>query len=349
MKKFILAIVFGLIVLSGCSNSTPKEILRVYNWGVYIDESVVTKFEKKYNVRVIYDNYESNEMMYTQLQSGEKYDVVVPSDYTIERMISENMLQEIDWSLISNKDSILGQLKNLPFDPDNKYSVPYFWGNVGLVYNKSKVDFNDLEKEGWNVLQNPKYANHIFMYDSERDAFMVALKALGFSANTTNEDELNQAYEWLLNVDKTMKPVYVTDEVIDQMINGTKDIAIMYSGDAVYVEMNNPDMAYFVPDQGTNIWVDAMVIPANAEHVELAHQWIDYMLNYDVALANTIEVAYTTPVKEVLEDVIKDGDEFADYVNSYVPRSENPQDETFRYNAQTKRIMSDLWIRIKAQ
>lgn len=349
MKKFILAIVFGLIVLSGCSNSTPKEILRVYNWGVYIDESVVTKFEKKYNVRVIYDNYESNEMMYTQLQSGEKYDVVVPSDYTIERMISENMLQEIDWSLISNKDSILGQLKNLPFDPDNKYSVPYFWGNVGLVYNKTKVDFNDLEKEGWNVLQNPKYANHIFMYDSERDAFMVALKALGFSANTTNEDELNQAYEWLLNVDKTMKPVYVTDEVIDQMINGTKDIAIMYSGDAVYVEMNNPDMAYFVPDQGTNIWVDAMVIPANAEHVELAHQWIDYMLNYDVALANTIEVAYTTPVKEVLEDVIKDGDEFADYVNSYVPRSENPQDETFRYNAQTKRIMSDLWIRIKAQ
>lgn len=349
MKKFILAIVFGLIVLSGCSNSTPKEILRVYNWGVYIDESVVTKFEKKYNVRVIYDNYESNEMMYTQLQSGEKYDVVVPSDYTIERMISENMLQEIDWSLISNKDSILGQLKNLPFDPDNKYSVPYFWGNVGLVYNKTKVDFNDLEKEGWNVLQNPKYANHIFMYDSERDAFMVALKALGFSANTTNEDELNQAYEWLLNVDKTMKPVYVTDEVIDQMINGTKDIAIMYSGDAVYVEMNNPNMAYFVPDQGTNIWVDAMVIPANAEHVELAHQWIDYMLNYDVALANTIEVAYTTPVKEVLEDVIKDGDEFADYVNSYVPRSENPQDETFRYNAQTKRIMSDLWIRIKAQ
>lgn len=349
MKKLLFTLVIGFLVLSGCSSSTPKETLRVYNWGVYIDESVISDFEKENNVRVIYDNFESNEMMYTQLQSGEKYDVVVPSDYTIERMIKEGLLQEIDWSMISNKTSILENLEDLPFDPEGKYAVPYFWGNVGLVYNKTKVDEADLIAKGWSILSDQKYADRIFMYDSERDAFMVALKALGYSANTTNEDELNDAYEWLLNVDATMNPVYVTDEVIDQMINGTKDIAIMYSGDAVYVEMENGDMAYYVPEQGTNIWVDAMVIPANAENVSMAHKWIDYMLSYDVALANTIEVAYTTPVKEVFNDVIEVGDEFGDYVDSYVPRLNNQLDETFRHNEDIKRIISDLWIRVKAQ
>lgn len=349
MKKLLFIAMIGILVLSGCSGTSSKETLRVYNWGVYIDESVITQFEEENNVRVIYDNFESNEMMYTQLQSGEKYDVVIPSDYTIERMISEELLQEIDWSMISNASSIMENLKGLPFDPEDKYSVPYFWGNVGLVYNKTKVDENDLETQGWNILANEKYADRIFMYDSERDSFMVALKALGYSANTTSEDELNDAYEWLLEVDATMNPVYVTDEVIDQMINGTKDIAIMYSGDAVYVEMENEDMGYFVPSEGTNVWVDAMVIPANAENVELAHKWIDFMLSYDTALANTIEVAYTTPVNEVFDDVIQDGDEFADYVNSYVPRLGNTLDESFRYNDDTKRIMSDLWIRVKAQ
>jgi spermidine/putrescine-binding protein len=349
MKKLLFITIIGFMVLSGCSGSSSKETLRVYNWGVYIDESVITEFEEANDVRVIYDNFESNEMMYTQLQSGEKYDVVIPSDYTIERMILEGMLQEIDWSMIPNASSIMDNLKGLPFDPEDKYSAPYFWGNVGLVYNKNEVDENDLKTQGWNILQNEKYADRIFMYDSERDSFMVALKALGYSANTTNEDELQQAYDWLLNVDATMNPVYVTDEVIDQMINGTKDLAIMYSGDAVFVEMSNEDMGYFVPNEGTNVWADAMVIPANAENVELAHKWINFMLSYDVALANTIEVAYTTPVKEVFDEVTQAGGEYADYSNSYVPRVDNNLDETFRYNEDTKRIMSDLWIRVKAQ
>lgn len=349
MKKLLFALLGLGLFLGGCTGSSSQETLRVYNWGVYIDEAVITEFEEMYDVRVIYENFESNEMMYTQLQSGEIYDVVIPSDYMIERMIAEGMLAQLDKSLLSNYGSVMEHLKGLPHDPTDSYSIPYFWGNVGLVYNTNNVDTVDLISQGWNILQNEKYAGRIFMYDSERDSFMVALKALGYSANTTDENQLEAAYQWLLQVNNTMNPVYVTDEVIDQMINGTKDIAIMYSGDAVYVEMENEDMAFYVPHQGTNLWVDAMVIPANARNVELAHKWIDFMLDYDVALANTYEVAYTTPIQAVFDDVTAEGGDFEDYLDSYVPRLNYELDETFRHNDETKRIMSDLWIRVKAQ
>lgn len=346
MKKYIVLSLLLLLALAGCGNK-PTETLKVYNWGVYIDETLIQKFEKANHVRVIYDNFDSNEMMYTQLASGEVYDVVVPSDYTIERMISEDMLQKIDRSKLTNYDQLLDHLKTLPFDENNDYAIPYFWGNIGLVYNQDNVSLSDLQSQGWNILKNPKYAGRIFFYDSERDAFMVALKALGYSANTTDVDELNEAYEWLREVQATMNPVLVTDEVIDQMINGTKDIAIMYSGDAVYVEMENEAMHYFVPSEGTNIWVDAMVIPKNARNVEMAHKWIDFMLSEEASYANTLEVAYTTTNKNVFEDVIKD--DFIDYLDSYVMRLDNNKDESFRYNADTKRIMADLWIRVKTQ
>jgi spermidine/putrescine-binding protein len=346
MKKIIALTMLLMLVLTGCG-STPKATLKVYNWGVYIDESLIQEFETENNVRVIYDNFDSNEMMYTQLASGEVYDVVIPSDYTIERMISEDMLQTLDLSIIKNYNNLLDNLKSLPFDENNEYAIPYFWGNVGLVYHKDNVSLADLETQGWNVLANPKYEGRIFIYDSERDTFMVALKALGYSANTTSEIELNDAYAWLQNVNATMSPVYVTDEVIDQMINGTKDLAIMYSGDAVYVEMENENMRYFVPKEGTNIWVDAMVIPKNAKNVAMAHKWIDFMLSDAAALANTEEVAYTTTNKNVFEEVTEA--DFSAYLDSYVPRLNYEKDENFRYNAQIKKIISDLWIRVKAQ
>lgn len=348
MKKLLLVLAAMTLMLAGCS-TTPKETLKVYNWGVYIDEDVISEFEREYNVRVIYDMFESNEMMYTQLQSGERYDVIVPSDYTIERMILEGLLQKLDFSKIPNAQNLLPNLTNLPYDPTNEYSVPYFWGNVGLVYNKNNVDLADLEREGWNILANPKYANRIYMYDSERDAFMIALKALGFSANTTNEAQLQAAYEWLLNVDALSNPVYVTDEVIDQMINGVKDIAVMYSGDAVYVTIENVDMGYYVPLQGTNLWVDALVIPANAQNVELAHKWINFMLEHEIALLNTEYVAYTSPVESVFDEVTGAGGEFEDYLETYIPRTDYPLDESFRHNDEVKKIISDLWIRVKAQ
>jgi spermidine/putrescine transport system substrate-binding protein len=349
MKKIIGLLLIGLLVSAGLTACTPKETLRVFSWGVYIDESLIAEFEKEHNVRVIYDEFASNEEMYTRLLSGEQYDVLVPSDYTIERLIQENMLQRLDLSKITNRGNIIPELVGLPHDPQGQYSMPYFWGNVGLVYNKNNVSLDDLEQLGWEILRNPTYAGRIYFYDSERDAFMIALKALGYSVNTTNEAEIQEAYEWLLQMDATMNVVYVTDEIIDSMIAGNKDIAVMYSGDAVYVSYENEDMGFYVPEQGTNLWVDSMVIPANARNVELAHKWINFMLSHEAALANTIEVAYTTPIKSVFDEVTGDGGDYEDYLDSYVPRLGHPLDEAFRYNNEIKKLLSDLYTLVKAQ
>ena len=233
--------------------------------GEYLGENVISNFEKEYGVDVIVEYFDSNEMMYTKLQAGDAYDVIVPSDYMIQRLISEGSLQELDKSLIPNMDNLTDGVKNLAFDPDNTYSVPYFWGSVGIVYNKNNVPKDLIEEKGFEILRDTDYAGDIYMYDSERDSFMVALKALGYSMNTTDDAEIEEAYQWLLELNKTMNPAYVTDEVIDNMMNGTKDIAVVYSGDATVILDENEDMDFFMPSEGTNIWCDSMCIPTNAE------------------------------------------------------------------------------------
>ena len=349
MKKIIGLLLTTLLVAGGLSACSTKETLHVFSWGVYIDEDLISEFESEHNVRVIYDEFASNEEMYTRLLSGEQYDVLVPSDYTIERLVQENLLQRLDLSKIPNRTNLIPELVGLPHDPQGQYSMPYFWGNVGLIYNKNNVSLTDLETQGWEILRNPTYAGRAYFYDSERDAFMIALKALGYSVNTTNEDEIQEAYDWLLQMDATMDVVYVTDEIIDSMIAGNKDLAVMYSGDAVYVQIENEDMGYYVPEQGTNTLVDAMVIPSNARNADLAHKWINFMLSHEAALANTIEVAYTTPIKSVFDEVTAEGGDYADYLDSYVPRLGNPRDEAFRYNNEIKKILSDLYTLVKAQ
>ena len=240
--------------------------LNVYNWGEYVDMNVIRDFEKEYNVRVNYKTYESNEYLWLQLQSGDAWDVIVPSDYMIERLIAAKKLQPIDKSIVDNLDLLCEGVKNLPFDPDNTYSAPYFWQTVGIVYDTTKIPEEEMEAQGWNAFLNPAYAGHAYMYDSSRDAFMIAEKALGYSANTTDENEINAAYEWLRTMHQNLHPSYVTDEVIDGMAEGLKWMALVYSGDGAYILSENEDMAYCVPSQGTNIAVDAMVIPANAKN-----------------------------------------------------------------------------------
>ena len=171
--------------------------------------------------------------MYTKIQSGAEYDVIIPSDYMVERLISEDYLQKIDWNLITNKDKIIPSLLENSFDKGSQYGVPYYWGTVGIVYDKTKVDEGDLA-EGWDILKNKKYSGKIYMYDSERDSLMVALKALGYSMNTDKKSQLDEAYNWLIDQQKTMKPVYVGDDVMDNMISGNKDMAVVYSGDGAY-------------------------------------------------------------------------------------------------------------------
>lgn len=321
------------------------DTLNVFNAGEYIGEDTIAKFEEKYNVTVNYSVFASNEEMYTKLLGGESFDILIPSDYMIERLIQEDMLQPLQKENIKNLEGLTDGVKNLPYDPDNTYSVPYFWGSVGIVYDCTKVSQQDVESMGYNVLRNEKYKNHIYMYDSERDSFMIALKALGYSMNTASTKEINEAYAWLVAQKKEVSPVYVTDEVIDGMINGEKDMAVVYSGDAAYIMSENENMRFFEPNEGTNLWCDAMVIPKNAESPKLAEAFINFCLSEEIAMDNSITVGYSSPVDSVY-NALKDG-EFAGN-NAYTPRTGYAKDEVFQYNKDTKKLMSELWIKVKA-
>lgn len=324
-----------------------SNVLKLYLPGEYLGENVISDFEKQYGVRVIVENFDSNEMMYTKLMAGDRYDVIIPSDYMIERLMNEDFLQPLDKSMIPNMENMSDAVLGMSYDPDNTYSIPYFWGSVGLVYNHENVDPAVIESEGWEVLRNTDYAGHIYIYDSERDSFMMAFKALGYSMNTEDPNEINDAYEWLLQMNNTMSPVYVTDEVIDGMMNGYKDIAVVYSGDAAVVLDENEDMSFYMPSQGTNIWCDAMVIPQNAENPKLAHEFINYMLTYEAAFDNTETVGYTSPNAEVFEEMTSSEDLYADNA-AYLPRSGYYKDEMFHDNQVLMRELSKLWIKVKA-
>ncbi len=355
MKKVVAVLLTVMLLLTGCGGNSSadaiekygSDILKVYNVGEYIGEDVISNFEKEFGVKVIYEVFDSNEMMYTKLQAGDSYDILVPSDYMIERLIKENALQELDLELIPNITNLAEQVRNMPYDPKNTYSVPYFWGSVGIVYNKNNVNQADLEAEGWNILKDTKYAGKIYMYDSERDAFMVAFKALGYSMNTQNEDEIQAAYQWLMEQRQTMDPIYVIDEVIDGMMNGNKDMAVVYSGDAATILSENEDMGFFMPTEGTNMWSDCMVIPANAENPKLAHEFINYILSYDASLDNSETVGYASSNQEVLDELSGEGGLFEGN-EAYLPRDGYDKDEVFNDNQVLKERLTELWIKVKA-
>lgn len=349
MKKsvsILLAMVLAVCALSGCgSSSSEKNVLKVYNAGEYIDKTLLTKFEKENNCTVIYETFDSNESMYTKIMSGEKYDILIPSDYMIERLMKEGYLQTIDWSKLNNRDNILPEVLNKSYDPGNKYSVPYFWGSVGILYDTTVVSPEDAEK-GWDLLTDTKYAGNLYMYDSERDSFMVALKALGYSMNTTNTDEIDKAYEWLVNQRDTMKPVYAGDDVIDNMVSSNKAMAVVYSGDAAYIMSENSKLEYTMPKQGTNLWYDAMVITKDCTNVDLAHKYIDFFLDEENALANSEEVGYASPVKTAYEEMQK-----TTYsgISAYVTDTTRSGDEVFGYqDTEIKKYFANLWTKVKA-
>lgn len=352
---FVLVIGGLLVALKGGVGSSSSQdaiakygsdTLKVYNWGEYMDPEVNTAFEQQYGVKVIYDTFDSNELMYTKLQGGEVYDVLIPSDYMIERLIMEEKLQPLNKDVITNLPLLADGVKGLSYDPDNTYSIPYFWGTVGIVYNKNEVSKADLEKEGFNIFLNQKYKGRVYLYDSERDSFMMALKALGYSMNTTDEQELEEAYQWLVKVVSTMDVEIVTDEVIDAMINGNKDLALVYSGDAAYILSENEDMDYFIPMEGSNLWSDAMVIPKDAKNPGLANEYINFVLEYEQSMANSLFVGYASSNGEVLEELSREDGEFYGN-NAYLPRVGYPKDEIFAYNAKAKKLISNYWTKVK--
>lgn len=342
----LVASLFGLNKSAG-SQPYAGQTLHVYNWGEYTGENIISGFEELTGAKVIMDNFDSNEQMYIKVANGDAYDVLVPSDYMIQRMMQEKMLQKLE---PETRKECLGELadaiKGLPYDPKNEYSIPYFWGTVGIVYDKTKVSEEDLEKDGWDIFLDQKFKGDIYLYDSERDSFMMALKALGYSMNTTSQDELNDAYNWLIQCVQTMDPEIVTDEIIDNMAQARKALGLIYSGDAAYVMSENENIGFYMPKSGTNLWSDAMVIPKNAKNPKLANEFIRYITSYDAAMDNSSYVGYTSPNKEVMEELGCKGGDY-DGINAYTPRAGYDKDEVFQYDETTRKIIADLWSRVK--
>ena len=278
--------------------------LNVYNWGEYISDGedgsmdVIQEFEDLTGIKVNYTTYDTNETMYAKIRSGGgDYDVIIPSDYMIGKMANEGLLEELNMENIPNFKYIIDSCKSRPYDPDNKYSVAYTWGVVGIVYNTTKVDAADLE-QGWGILWDEDYAGQILMFNNSRDAFAIALKLQGRSLNPSTVEEVEEAAELL----KEQKPVvqsYVMDEVFDKMIGGEAALAPYYAGDGITMSQDNPDLSMFIPAEGTNQYIDGMCIPKGSKNKEAAEMFINFMCETEVALANTEYICYASPHSEV--------------------------------------------------
>lgn len=298
----VLAMAVSLLGLTGCGKEYDGEI-NVYNFGEYIDEQTYKDFENTYNIKVNYSTYETCESLYSVIKTGgANYDVIITSDYMIARMADEDMLLELNWDNIPNYDLIDDNYKNLDYDSDGLYSVPYMWGTVGIIYNGAEIDE---EITSWSAMFDEKYAGEILMFDSPRDAFGVALKYLGYSLNTTNTDEIQEAYE-LLSQQKNLVQGYFQDQMYDKLESGEALLGAYYAGDYICMLENNPDLKFVVPDEGANWYVDAFCIPTSCENKEAAEMFINYMCDTDVTLANMDATGYASPSTEAMEIYAED-------------------------------------------
>ena len=322
------------------------EKLVVYNWGEYIDPEVLTMFEEETGIDIVYEEFETNEILYPKISSGAiAYDVICPSDYMIQRMIENDLLSEINFDNIPNLKNIGKQYleQSRQFDPENKYSVPYCWGTVGILYNKMMVDE---PVDSWSILWDPKYKDNILMQDSVRDAFGVTLKYLGYSLNSIDLDELTEAKNLLIE-QKPLVQAYVIDQVRDKMIGNEAALGVIYSGEAIYTQKENPNLEYVIPKEGSNIWIDSWVIPKNAEHKENAEKFINFLCRPDIALMNFEYITYSTPneaARELIEDESIRNSEIA-----FPDLSKYDNLETFQYlGTEADQVYGDLWNKVKS-
>lgn len=351
-KKFITALAmtaaFSFSLLAGCgqSDSGVNGEVIVYNWGEYIDPETITMFEEETGIKVVYDEFETNEIMYPKVEAGATaYDVICPSDYMIQKMIQNDLLAEINFDNIPNIKNIGRQYfeQSKEFDPENKYSVPYCFGTVGILYNKTMVTE---PIDSWSVLWDEAYADNILMQDSVRDAFMVALKRNGASMNTLDQTELETAKNALIE-QKPLIQAYVIDQVRDKMIGGEAAIGVIYSGEAIYTKRENEDLEYVIPREGTNVWIDSWVIPKNAPNKENAEAFINFMCREDIALLNFEYITYSTPndaARELIED-----DDIKNSEIAFPDLSQYDHLETFQYlGAEGEELYNSLWKEVKS-
>ncbi|WP_449538683.1 ABC transporter substrate-binding protein [Ferdinandcohnia sp. Marseille-Q9671] len=300
----LIAVLSGALLylinhLNSSQGLSEGNTLTVYNWGDYIDEELIDRFEEETGIKVIYETFDSNEAMMTKIeQGGTTYDIAVPSEYMIDKMRQEDLLIPLDHSKLPNLSNIDERFMDLPFDPGNVYSVPYFWGTVGIVYNPTMLD--GIEFTSWNDLWDPSLENEILLIDGAREVIGMGLNSLGYSLNDTNIAHLNEAKEKLIKLRPNVKAI-VGDEGKVLVQNGEASIALVWSGDAADIMWENEDLEYAVPTEGSNLWFDNMVIPKTAKNVDGAHQFINFILDEEVAAQNTEYVSYSTPNKEALK------------------------------------------------
>ena len=304
MKKFMsLIICLGVLFSAFTIVASAEEeiVLNVYNWGEYIEQSTIDMFEEKYPyIDVNYTTFDSNEAMYSKIVSGAaSYDIVIPSEYMVSKLIQEDMLAELDYSNIPNYKYIGEAYKNLSSDPENKYSVPYFWGTVVVIYNSVHVDEADVADKSLSLLWNEKYADKILMFDNPRDSFGIALTKLGYSMNSDTDSQWQEAAN-LLSEQKPIVQAYVMDAIFDKMESGEAWIAPYYAGDALVIQETNPDIQFYMPTEGTNMFVDSMCILNTTEHKKEAELFINFMCEPEIAAMNAETVGYATPNTEAL-------------------------------------------------
>lgn len=359
MKKISILLLGALMVfiLNSCQGSSGSS-LNIYNVGEYLDLDLIDEFEKEYNVSVNYTTFDSNETAITKMQS-DSYDLVVLSDYAVEQASINNMIEPIDWSRVEgfNQNMIVDSLKGILADLKEEengfdflsYSVPYFFGKVGICYDKNKVDEEDV-LDGYEILHNKKYEGQVAYYDSSRDGFMAAYKELGYSMNSSSLEETEEAFNWIKQIRKTVNCAFKTDELLSEMPDGKYAISLMYSGDAIYSMMeenDDVDLDFYVPECGSNFFCDGMVIPSSAKNEDLAYKFISFMLRPENAKANSIYVGYSSPIASVYEELVMPGEEFADYKDYYIVNYNKGYDEIYRYNPQMTVILNDYWIKLK--
>ena len=347
LPVLMVVVIAGGGIYYGRANLTSgTEQVIIYNWGEYIDPEVLDMFEEETGIQVIYEEFETNEIMYPKIQSGAiAYDLVCPSDYMIQKMIQNDLLQPLNFDNIPNAKNI-GQVyyeKSRQFDPDNQYSIPYCWGTVGILYNTKMVEE---PIDSWTVLWDTQYKDNILMQDSVRDAFAVALKTLGYSLNSTSIHELTQAKDLLVQ-QKPLVQAYVIDQVRDKMIGNEAAIGVIYSGEAIYTQTENPDLAYVVPKEGPNMWIDSWVMPKNAPNKENAEKFLDFLCRPEIALMNFEYITYSTPnekARELIEDPAIRNSEIAFPGDSILSRC-----ETFTYLGEdADEVYNQLWREVKS-
>lgn len=351
--KYIRMILLGLcciLALSGCgffdSEEDEDNVVYVYNWGDYVDPDTLKQFEEETGIRVVMDEFDTNESMYPLVATGaEHYDVICPSDYMIQKMIHNDLLQPLDYSQLPNARQYVGKqfwTQSESFDPGNRYAVPYCWGTVGIVYNRTMVDE---PVDSWSILWNEKYKNEIIMQDSSRDSFMVALKRLGYSLNTTDPQQIKEARDMLI-AQKHLVQAYGIDDVKDKLVSGEAAMGVVFSGEALRMILENRDLEYVIPKEGTNLWIDSWVIPKNAEHVENAHKFIDFMSRPDIALKNFEYLTYSTPNTAV--PAMEEDEDYKDNPVVFPPEEAYAGQETYKYlGEEGDKRYNDEWIQVK--